>query len=261
MPWKIMSNWDNKNIVIIGSGAVAHYFTNLFIENGISITGIHSRNETTGIDIAQLYNIPFYKVLSATSGDVYFVAVKDDAVIAIINELPKTASVIYTSGIIDLSLIDHPNCSVFYPLQSFDGDLSVKAEDIPILIESKSTESNLDLQQLCKLLGLPCFLVNSEKRKQIHLCAVFINNFINHMGNIAFDEMKSRNIEIEILKPLLEKTMHQLLKGNSIEKQTGPAKRNDKNTIMEHEKMLKGDTLDVYKVMTNSILKKFEHEL
>ena len=174
-----MSNWDNKNIVIIGSGAVAHYFTNLFIENGISITGIHSRNETTGIDIAQLYNIPFYKVLSATSGDVYFVAVKDDAVIAIINELPKTASVIYTSGIIDLSLIDHPNCSVFYPLQSFDGDLSVKAEDIPILIESKSTESNLDLQQLCKLLGLPCFLVNSEKRKQIHLCAVFINNFIS----------------------------------------------------------------------------------
>ena len=81
------------------------------------------------------------------------------------------------------------------------------------------------------------------------------------MGNIAFDEMKSRNIEIEILKPLLEKTMHQLLKGNSIEKQTGPAKRNDKNTIMEHEKMLKGDTLDVYKVMTNSILKKFQHEL
>ena len=145
-----MSNWDNKSIVIIGSGAVAHYFTNLFIEKGIYISGIHSRNETSGNHIAKQYNIPFFNSISASSGAVYFVAVKDDAVIAIINELPKTAAVIYTSGTIDLSHINHPNCSVFYPLQSFDGDLSIKADEIPILLESKNTESNIDLQQLCK---------------------------------------------------------------------------------------------------------------
>ena len=63
------------------------------------------------------------------------------------------------------------------------------------------------------------------------------------MGNIAFDEMKSRNIESEILKPLLEKTMRQLLTGDSLQKQTGPAKRNDKSTIIEHKKMLSGENL------------------
>ena len=256
-----MSNWDNKSIVIIGSGAVAYYFTNLFIEKGISISGIHSRNETSGNHIAKQYNIPFFNSISASSGAVYFVAVKDDAVIAIINELPKTAAVIYTSGTIDLSHINHPNCSVFYPLQSFDGDLSIKADEIPILLESKNTESNIDLQQLCKTVGLPYFQVNSEKRKEIHLCAVFLNNFIIHMGNIAFDEMKSRNIESEILKPLLEKTMRQLLTGDSLQKQTGPAKRNDKSTIIEHKKMLSGENLEVYNAMTNSILKKFGYEL
>ena len=81
------------------------------------------------------------------------------------------------------------------------------------------------------------------------------------MGTIAFDEMKSRNIEFEILKPLLEKTMRQLLTGNSLQKQTGPAKRNDKSTIIEHKKMLSGENLKVYNVMTNSILKKFGYEL
>ncbi len=256
-----MRNLGNKSIVIIGSGAVAHYFTNLFIEKGISVSGLFSRNETTGFNITMQYNIPFFDTLSASCGEVYFVAVKDDSVISIINELPKTAAVIYTSGTIDLSLINHPNCSVFYPLQSFDGDLSMEAQEIPILLESKSTESYLDLQELCKTLGHPYFEVNSEKRKEIHLCAVFLNNFINHMVTIAFDEMKSRSIESEILKPLIEKTMRQLLTGDSIKKQTGPAKRNDKNTIIEHKKMLSGDSLDVYTVMTNSILKKFGHEL
>jgi hypothetical protein len=72
---------------------------------------------------------------------------------------------------------------------------------------------------------------------------------------------ESRNIEFEILKPLLEKTMRQLLTRNSLQKQTGPAKRNDKSTIIEHKKMLSGDTLEVYNVMTNSILKKFGYEL
>lgn len=256
-----MSNWDKKSIVIIGSGAVAHYFTNLFIEKGISISGIHSRNETTVINIAKQYNIPFFNSISASGGEVYFVAVKDDAVVAIINELPQSAAVIYTSGTIDLSVIDHPNCSVFYPLQSFDGDLSIKADEIPILLESNNAALNSDLEQLCKWVGLPYFQLNSEERRAIHLCAVFLNNFINHLGAIAFYEMKSRNIESEILKPLLEKTMRQLLTGDSHQKQTGPAKRNDKSTIIEHKKMLSGDTLEVYNVLTNSILKKFGYEL
>jgi len=261
MSWKVMSKWDNKSIVIIGSGAVAHFFTNFFIEKGISISGLYSRNKKAGSKLALQYDIPFFDSISASTGELYFVAVKDDAVISVISDLPKSREVLYTSGTIDLSLIDHPNCSVFYPLQSFDGDLSIPADKIPILLESKSTELHSDLEQLCKLVGLPHYPVDSVKRKEIHLCAVFLNNFINHLGTIAFDEMKSRNIEFDILKPLLEKTMHQLISGNTIQKQTGPAKRNDKSTIIEHKKMLTGTTLDVYTAVTNSIIKKFGHEL
>ena len=82
-----------------------------------------------------------------------------------------------------------------------------------------------------------------------------MNNFINHVGHIAKTENDQRELNWEILKPLLDKTVFNILNNNTLSSQTGPATRNDISIIKKHEEMLDEQHLKVYRALTESIFK------
>jgi hypothetical protein len=63
-----------------------------------------------------------------------------------------------------------------------------------------------------------------------------------------------------MLKPLIEETVAKLDDLSAFDAQTGPARRNDQNTLLTHESLLKDEEVQLYKVLTNSIQKTYNHD-
>ena len=121
-------------------------------------------------------------------------------------------------------------------------------------IETEYKKDMKLLIDLCKYLNLKYYEVNHEKRKILHLAAVFSNNFSNHLYSIAHKITKKNNIDFDILKPLIQETANKILLLEPTKAQTGPARRNDRDTINDHLKLLKNDHYkNLYKTFTQLI--------
>jgi predicted short-subunit dehydrogenase-like oxidoreductase (DUF2520 family) len=98
------------------------------------------------------------------------------------------------------------NTGVFYPLQTFSKDRDINFDKIPVFIESKS-ESNLAfLQRVAGKISENVMVLDSEKRIQLHIAAVFACNFVNHMYTIASEILKAQDIDFNCLHPLILET-------------------------------------------------------
>ncbi len=99
--------------------------------------------------------------------------------------------------------------------------------------------------------------MNSEKRKTLHLAAVFACNFTNHMFAVAEDILKKDDISFELIQPLIAETSAKIIKESPILSQTGPAIRNNKNIIKKHLDLLSYNAQfrNIYKNLSSSIYK------
>ena len=243
------------NIAIIGSGRVARSLGAFFLSKGVIINGVHSRNSITGVKCAMELNCSYFEDADQLHANIILVAVSDDQTPAVVNQINMEQAVIYTAGSISLNTITHPKTGVFYPLQTFSGLESDSQFDFPVLIESKTKTLTDTIKNLCQFCQLNFEVCDSQKRSDYHLVAVFLNNFINHIGHIAKTENDQRDLNWGILKPLLDKTLFNILNDNTLCSQTGPAARDDISVIEKHKNMLNEQHLKVYQALTESIIK------
>jgi predicted short-subunit dehydrogenase-like oxidoreductase (DUF2520 family) len=101
---------------------------------------------------------------------------------------------------------------------------------------------------------------DSEKRKRIHLSAVFINNFSNHLISLGQKLAQKNEINPLLFSALIEETFEKLKELTAEEAQTGPAVRNDLATIKSHLELLEADEREIYKLLTNNLLKTYGHD-
>jgi predicted short-subunit dehydrogenase-like oxidoreductase (DUF2520 family) len=243
-----------SSVAFIGSGKVAGVISTILHENGIRILGISSRNELTGKELADKFQTEFVEDFTSLKADLIVVSVNDDSIKTIVEQTNPTQKVVYTAGSIDLKHVNHPNCAVFYPLQTFTFGRNLKSNEIPILLESKEHDLKIALELFCSKLGFDFQYCNSEQRKKYHLSAVFLNNFMNHLAYVSKIELEEKGLHWKLLLPLLKETCEKLLHSDLYEGQTGPARRGDLGVIQEHQKMLSGKHLEIYNVITSSIL-------
>lgn len=243
-----------SSVAFIGSGKVSYVLSAIFHEKGIRISGISSRNELTGKILANQVQSEFFEDFTLLSADLIVVSVNDDSVKTLVDQINPTQKVVFTAGAIDLNSIYHPNCGVFYPLQTFTEGKNLRSNEIPILLETKELDFGKQLESFCSKLGFSFQCCDSEQRKQFHLSAVFLNNFINHLAYVSKTELEEKGLNWELLLPLLKETCDKLLYSDLYEGQTGPARRGDLSVIQEHQKMLSGKHLEIYNVITSSIL-------
>jgi len=239
-------------IVIIGSGNVASHLISAFEKSTeIEIVQLFSRSKFS------LKNIPVVHDLNIlAAADLYIIAVSDDAIGHISEQFPfENRLVVHTSGSVALENLSSKNRKgVFYPLQTFTKNKAVDFKNIPICIESE-WESDLNLlQKVANSISDKVFEISSEQRKSLHVSAVFVNNFVNHLYKIGSDICKEQNVPFEILQPLIRETADKILTLSPNEAQTGPAKRNDIQTINKHLEFLSDNNQKkIYKLLTQSI--------
>ncbi len=243
-----------KSVAFVGSGKVANGLAEIFHSNNVQITGISSRNIETGKVLAAKVEAPFFDSALDLNADLIIVAVADQFVTEVVNSFSNSQLVAFTAGSVSLEdLKEVENRAVFYPLQTFTEGRSLTVKQIPILLEASSNEIGECLMQLCTKIGFDFQICDSKKRKKIHLSAVFLNNFVNHLVYLAQDEAKKNELDWEIFQPLLNETFEKLNLLSPFKAQTGPAKRHDQLIINEHLEILDGRKKEIYKILSESI--------
>ena len=150
---------------------------------------------------------------------------------------------------------------VFYPLQTFSKNKPVNFKEIPICLEANSKKNLNLLKEIASLVSEKIFEVNSEQRRALHVSAVFVNNFSNHLFALADDYCRENDLPFEILRPLIKETVSKIETLDPYSAQTGPALRNDQKTIAAHLELLDEDRKKIYNILTESIQKLHGKEL
>ncbi len=244
-----------QSVSIIGAGNVASQLSEELQYNGIKISAVYSRNMESARKLANHLNCEAVSSLNhLPEKDLLLLCISDDAIESVLRQIPELYSVAYTSGSVVLSeLPERKDLGVFYPLQTFSKQKKVNLFEVPFLIEATNTEFAQSLFDLAWKLSRKVQFATSEERKHLHLGAVLVNNFTNHMAFLAKDHLEKHQLDWELLKPLLQETFEKLKTAAPFDAQTGPARRNDQHTIDEHISMLNGLPKEIYEVISRSI--------
>ena len=255
MSWQmIRAGSEIKNVAFVGSGKVANGLASIFYKANIKITGISSRNKITGKALALTVDAPFFDTINDLQADLVIVAVADKFVIEVVSKFPESQLVAFTAGSVFLNDLNATqNRAVFYPLQTFTEGRQVNIDQVPILLESTSFFLDNFLYSFCENAGFDARYCDSETRKKIHLSAVFVNNFVNHMVYLAKDEVEKNDLDWTLFEPLMTETIEKLKSLSPFDAQTGPAKRNDQEIIEKHLELLSGRKKEIYELLSKSI--------
>jgi predicted short-subunit dehydrogenase-like oxidoreductase (DUF2520 family) len=243
-------------VVLIGSGNVAQHLIMAFAKSPeINISQVFSRQKNTLTPLLDPRKITsnFNELIEA---DVYIIAVSDDAISEVSSQLPfKNRLVVHTSGSISMDSLDSKNRKgVFYPLQTFSKNTEVDFSTIPICLESDNKADFELLEKLAQSISKNTYAINGEQRKVLHVSAVFVNNFVNHLYQIGNTICMENKLPFDILKPLILETAHKIMRLSPNDAQTGPAKRKDKKTIQAHLDFLSDENQsNIYTILTQSI--------
>jgi predicted short-subunit dehydrogenase-like oxidoreductase (DUF2520 family) len=244
-------------VVLIGAGNVAQHLILAFQKSTkVALVQAFAR------DASQLSHLLDADQLTSNfaelkDADVYIIAVKDTAIEEVSGNLPfKDKLVVHTSGSVAITDLNAKNRrGVFYPLQTFSKSKAVNFNEIPICLETENPSDYKILEALAKELSTVVYPVSSEQRKALHVAAVFVSNFTNHMYHIGNEICKDNNLDFAILKPLITETANKVQLLSPEAAQTGPARRNDTATINAHLSFLTDENQkEIYKLLTKSII-------
>ncbi len=246
------------SVVLLGAGNVGqHLYEAIKKSTSVEVTQWYNR------DISKLQMFKNETEISNSindlkKADIYIIAVSDDAIKILAQQLPfKERLVVHTSGMTSIHDIDKSlHRGVFYPLQSFTKGRPLDFKNVPICLEALDKQHYIIMQELANALGSRTYKISTEQRKTLHLSAVFVNNFGNQLFRIAHEISDAKNINFDILKPLITETADKINEMSPYMAQTGPAVRGDKKTMKRHLKDLEDSPhKKVYELMTESIKK------
>ena len=247
-------------IVIIGSGNVAYHLAKAFTQNNIEVSQIFGRNEVELNKISEELNIP-YSTKELADADLYLISVSDSAVEQV-SDLIKTekALVAHTSGSLPLEILKgNYRKASFYPLQTFSKTKNLDYSKIPFFIETENQIDEKSLFELASIISENVETSDYEKRKYIHLTAVFACNFVNHLFARAKEIADSQDLPFQYFIPLIDETVEKIHHLEPKLAQTGPAVRGDERILKLHEELIKDEQhLKVYQLMNESIKKMYQ---
>lgn len=253
-------------VVFIGAGNVATHLSLAIRQAGFTIAQIYSRNEKSVVPLADKLQTNWTTDTNniVKDADIYIFSLKDDALESIITQIPANPGCwIHTAGSIPMDIFDGhvSRYGVLYPLQTFSKNRAIDFTQIPCFIEANSSSDEELIYNIASCISTDVRILPSEKRKYLHLAAVFACNFTNYMYTLAEKILEDHNIPGETIIPLIDETAAKIHSLTPAQAQTGPAIRYDQHVIRKHLDLLKNpDMKDIYQIISKSIHKAYIHE-
>lgn len=233
-----------ETISLIGSGNVATHIGHALAKAGYRINGVFSRTLAAAQALAGTLHCDATDHLEALpEADCCLFAVKDDALPSLAarwGALHPDSFCLHTAGSVPMDIFEGKveNYGVLYPMQTFSKTRQVDFHAIPCFIEANAPETLDKVTQLARSVSDRVYVLPSERRRWLHLAAVFACNFSNHCYDIAARLLEKEGIPSDSLLPLIDETAAKVHELPACKAQTGPAVRFDRNVIDRHERML-----------------------
>lgn len=252
-----------QRATLIGAGNVAHHMGKALYEAGIIIDQVFSRNVQKSSNLASVVSSEAISDLSEVlPSDLIILAVSDAAIpevaATLSRFLPPDLFVVHTSGATPSAFVasHFRRYGVFYPLQTFTAGREAVFSEAPLCIHAGNERDLLELEELGNRISRLVYRINDRQRQWLHLAAVVVNNFPNHLFALAEEVLKDHEIPFDLLKPLILETAKKVQDSPPAPMQTGPARRGDQATINAHLNLLEDypPLKEVYEALTRSIL-------
>lgn len=246
-------------IVLIGSGNTANVLGRKIIAAGHNVLQVAGRNEEACAELASLLNCTFtinWNFIDAHA-DMYIVAVLDTALESINTQLRLDKKlVVHTAGSVTKEALKNvsTNYGVLYPLQSLRKERN-ELPIIPFLVDANSPDNITLIKDFAETLSTKVQVADDEQRKKLHLAAVLVNNFTNHLYTLAQEFCINERADFKIVYPLIKETVERIENASPGDVQTGPAIRGDESTVQMHLHLLKNypHLINIYTQLTESI--------
>jgi predicted short-subunit dehydrogenase-like oxidoreductase (DUF2520 family) len=247
-------------VVLIGSGNTATVLGRLIKKNGHDIVQVFSRELEHAALLGNELKCGYANntVNIDQGADLYLFALSDVALF----ELDKTFHfgnklVVHTAGSVSKDVLRNVslNYGVLYPLQSLRKEIKTTPE-IPLLIDGNTEEALAAIEKFAKSISSNVQETTDEQRCRLHVAAVVVSNFTNHLFALAADYCQEESVDFELLLPLIDETVKRIHTYSPNEMQTGPAVRDDTVTLDKHFKLLSNypKLKYIYVKMTESII-------
>ena len=247
------------DIVIVGSGNVATVLGRKAFAAGHRIVQVVSRNPDHAKSLAAELNATHGEFASIDrSALIYIVAISDQALISFdrVLHLDK-AVVVHTGGSVSKQVLNKVslNYGVLWPLQSLRKE-AINIPDFPLIVDANTAECMTILQDFAGSISSKVTVMDDVERRKMHLAAVIAGNFTNHLLSLVNQYCKAENIDMSLLQPILHETVSRLSYADPASMQTGPAIRNDIETMNQHMEMLahNEELREVYDLFSSLII-------
>ncbi len=249
----------NMRIVLLGSGNTATVLGRRIREMQHEVVQVYNRTEQHGKALATSLRCEYIhdpKKIT-TDADLYILAVSDNALSDLSSWLPCFSQlVVHTAGSVSKEVLQPvaANYGVLYPLQSLNAVITMTPQ-IPFLVDASSPENLAFLYDFARSISIDVEVASDDERRAMHLAAVMVNNFTNHLFALAEKYCEASHLNFRLLLPLIAETVSRLNYLPASRLQTGPAIRNDNSTIERHLQMLTKypELSKLYETLTESI--------
>lgn len=253
-----------EQVVLIGAGNVGWQLGRRFKEKNIKVAQVFSRQLGNAEYLAEELGAKAtndVEQLAVLDHCLYLLAIKDDLIGDMAGKLSYLShskrALAHTSGAVSTQVLagHFENYGVFYPLQTLSRDRKVDFGRIPICVYSPDQSVQEDLKLLANQISEKVSVIDDDQRKILHIAAVFVNNFSNHLFAIGKQITESEGLSFELLRPLIAETAAKVMDQSPIDMQTGPAKRRDQQTILAHLRYLQKypEFQNLYRVISHSL--------
>lgn len=249
-------------VVLIGAGNLATNLGLALRDAGHEIVSVFSRTMTSAQQLAVLTGGEATDNVDTLPkvADIFIVAVKDAVLASLIPQLTKGREgqlFVHTAGSMPMSLFE--DCGVrygvFYPMQTFSKQHRVSFSEISIFLEAGDAAVLGVLHALAGSISHRVFELDSNRRKYLHLAAVFACNFANHCYALSAEVLEAQGIPFDVMLPLIDETARKVHTLHPLRAQTGPAVRYDENVIKMQSNLLSAHPAmqELYEQLSRSI--------
>jgi pyrroline-5-carboxylate reductase len=250
-------------IVILGTGNVARFFLQQLAAQKVDVVQLYNHRAESAQDLSIQYGIPLVTETNAinTDADLYLFCIKDQAIAALAAgiKLKPTQTAVHCAGSqsLDLLAATGTNTAVVWPLYSINKNKLPQERTVPLVVEASNNFAAQQAEAFAALISDHITPVSFAQRQYLHLSAVMVNNFTNHLLAIGAQICAEQSLPYDLLKPIIAQTFTSAMTQDPYSLQTGPAVRNDVRTMDVHVQLLQThpEWESLYRAISNSIEK------
>lgn len=251
-------------IVLIGAGNLATQLGKALVRAGHDVAQVYSLTVASAATLAATLHCRATTRLAEldSDADVYIISVKDSALVHVAAQAcaGRQGGVwLHTAGSMPLDVFKGlvPHYGVLYPMMTFTKEREVDFSVIPTFVEYNDATAQAAVEALARSVAQRVVQLSSERRRYLHLAAVWACNFANHCYDVAARLLADHDIPFDVMLPLIDETARKVHALTPCQAQTGPAVRYDENVIAAQARLMAREAgppmADLYLRLSQSI--------